>query len=209
MAQRQRGFTLIELMIVVSVIGMLAAMSVPVFRGYIQEARLNEAKPYLLEIASRMRVHKLRNGVYCCTGDTFDEAVMSTGLNVDLNPTGNFCFAVICRDAAICAGTTATNFIASSEVGDPTTEFEVWAILRNTTTATLTGPQTTTCKMPTAKLTPTGWVAASASGQAAREGRVVAYRYPPPPNGRDAAAGADSVFFTWVEGVSVSHALTP
>jgi prepilin-type N-terminal cleavage/methylation domain-containing protein len=207
MPQNQRGFTLIELMIVVAVIGLLAAMAVPVFRGYIQEARLNEAKPYLLEIASRMRVHKARNGTYCCTGNTFDESVMSSGLNVDLNSTGNFCFAVVCRDATICAGTTATNFIAASEAGDPTTEFEVWAVLRATSTTTVGGPQTTTCTMPAAKLTPTGWVAAAASGQAAREGRVVVYRYPPPPNGRDAAAGTDSVFFQWVEGISTSHAL--
>jgi hypothetical protein len=51
-------------------------------------------------------------------------------------------------------------------------------------------------------------VQASSSGSAGREGRVVVYRYPPPPNRRDSAAGTDTVTFNWLEGVSESHALT-
>jgi prepilin-type N-terminal cleavage/methylation domain-containing protein len=206
MRRAQRGFTLIELMVVVTVIAVLASMAVPIFRGYVQDARLNEAKPYLLDIASKQRLYKLRNGVYCCTGSTFDETVLSTGLSVDLNDTGNFCFAVVCRDGTKCAGAVATNFITASEAGDPTVDFEVWAILRNTSTTTVSGPNSSTCTMSTNKLTPTGWVASTG---AAREGRAVVFRYPPPPNGRDGAAGADSVTFEWVEGTSVSHALTP
>jgi hypothetical protein len=82
----------------------------------------------------------------------------------------------------------------------------VWAILRRTSTTTVAGPSSTTCTMSTSKVTPTGWVA---SAGAAREGRAVVYRYPPPPNGRDATAGADTVFFEWIEGTSVSHAVNP
>ena len=62
--------------------------------------------------------------------------------------------------------------------------------------------------MSSSKATPTGWVQPSASGSAGREGRVVVYRYPPPPNRRDSAAGQDSVIFNWLEGLSESHALT-
>ena len=72
-------------------------------------------------------------------------------------------------------------------------EFEVWAILRATSTTTVTGPQSTTCTMPAAKPTPTGWVQSASSGLTGREGRAVVYRYPPPPNRRDTAAGTDSV----------------
>jgi prepilin-type N-terminal cleavage/methylation domain-containing protein len=205
---RQLGFTLMELMIVVTIIGILAAISIPIYRGYVRQAHLNEAKPYLLDIASKQRSYKVRNGLYCCSGGNLSESVLTSGLNVDLSSTGNFCFVVICRDAALCSSTSSTTFITPSQGGDPTVEFEVWAILRTTSTTTVSGPQSTTCTMPATKATPTGWVLPSSSTLAGREGRAVVYRYPPPPNRRDTAAGQDSVIFNWLEGLSESHALT-
>jgi len=97
---------------------------------------------------------------------------------------------------------------ATSETGDPTVEFEVWAVLRSSTTTTVTGPQGAICRMAATKQKPTGWVQASTSSLAGREGQVVVYRYPAPPNGRDAVAGQDSVKFTWLEGLSESHAVS-
>jgi prepilin-type N-terminal cleavage/methylation domain-containing protein len=207
MHKAQRGFTLIELMIVVTIIGILATIGVPVYRSYVRQAHLAEAKPYLLDIGSKQRAYKARNGLYCCATGNTTEANLTSGLNLDLNGTGNFCFVVICRDAALCASTTSTAFISTAQTGDPTVEFEVWAILRGTSTTTVTGPGSTTCTMPATKPTPTGWVPISTSGLKGREGRVVVYRYPPPPNRRDTAAGTDSIFFNWLEGVSESHAL--
>jgi type IV pilus assembly protein PilE len=204
---RQRGFTLIELMIVVTIIGVLATIAVPIYRSYVQQAHLAEAKPYLLDIASKERSYKVRNGLYCCASGTLSEATLTSGLNVDLNGTGNFCFVVICRDSSLCAGTTSTAFISTSQAGDPTVEFEVWAILRATSTTTVSGPQSTACTMPTTKPAPTGWVQSASSGLTGREGRAVVYRYPPPPNRRDSAAGSDSILFNWLEGISESDAL--
>lgn len=51
--ERQRGFTLIELMITVLIISILARLAIPQIRNQIREARRTDAKTALLDIASR------------------------------------------------------------------------------------------------------------------------------------------------------------
>ena len=51
MLQNHKGFTLIELMIVVAIIGILAAVAVPGFMKYIKDSKTSEAKSNLKAIA--------------------------------------------------------------------------------------------------------------------------------------------------------------
>src|SRR5690606_13976810 len=51
MRQNQQGFTLIELMIVVAIIGILAAIAIPAYQDYTARAQVSEG----LSLASGMR----------------------------------------------------------------------------------------------------------------------------------------------------------
>lgn len=69
-ARRSRGFTLVELMIVVALIGVLAAVSVPNMQRYGYRAKRAEAMVVLEAIFKAQLAHYVEYGQY---GDTFDE----------------------------------------------------------------------------------------------------------------------------------------
>lgn len=51
-----RGFTLIELMIVVIVVGVLLAIALPAYNGYVVKANRGAAQAYLLDIAQKQQL---------------------------------------------------------------------------------------------------------------------------------------------------------
>jgi len=91
--RRERGFTLIELMIVVSIIDVLALIGVPHFRGYALDARLSGAEPLMAQIAAKMRSKMIETGQYCCAGDPVDEDNIISELGVPLDEEGDFCWS--------------------------------------------------------------------------------------------------------------------
>ncbi len=64
---RQAGFTLVEVMVVVVILGILAAIIVPKIMSRPEQARLVKAKQDILAIQSALDLYKLDNGTYPST----------------------------------------------------------------------------------------------------------------------------------------------
>ncbi|WP_297910856.1 type II secretion system major pseudopilin GspG [Thiomonas sp.] len=62
--RRPRGFTLIELMVVLVIMGVLAALIVPNIIGRTDEARVTAARTDIGTIMQALKLYKLDNGIY-------------------------------------------------------------------------------------------------------------------------------------------------
>ncbi|MCB0384206.1 MAG: prepilin-type N-terminal cleavage/methylation domain-containing protein [Bdellovibrionales bacterium] len=78
-----KGFSLIELMIVVAIIGILAAIAVPSFQRFQAKARQSEAKTLLSGLYTGQKTYKMEWGIY-----------FSDFRNIGFDPNGNLRFRV-------------------------------------------------------------------------------------------------------------------
>lgn len=63
----QRGFTLIELMITVAVIGILASIALPSYQDYVRKGRRADAQAFMYEVASRQQHYLVDRRMYATT----------------------------------------------------------------------------------------------------------------------------------------------
>lgn len=61
---KQSGFTLVELMIVIVIVGVLAAIAVPIYTNNVKRAKMSEADAALGTIRTQLRVYYAENGAY-------------------------------------------------------------------------------------------------------------------------------------------------
>ncbi len=90
--RKQRGFTLMELMVVIIIVAILAAVAVPLYINYVKDAKRTEAKGAIAAIISAEQIYFQGNDSYI---DAADTAAIESALRVDLTDVGtNWDFAV-------------------------------------------------------------------------------------------------------------------
>ena len=103
MRRTERGFTLMELMVVIVIVAILAAVAVPLYINYVKDAQRTEAKGAIgAVITAEQTWYQLNNQVY--TTDTFVPIVAGTPttqkLNCDLTDAlNNWVITVTAADA--------------------------------------------------------------------------------------------------------------
>lgn len=111
MIKTTRGFTLIELMIVVAIMGIISMIAYGSYQGSVTKAKRAEAKTTLLELAQKMERCYTANGVY-------NDATCSVHDGSDLDTTttekGHYTLAINPLDATTFT-LTATPVLADAE----------------------------------------------------------------------------------------------
>ena len=125
---KQQGFTLIELMIVIAIIGILAAVALPAYQDYTIRAKVSEG--ISLSGAAKLAVVETAQA----------DGVLVTGLTTAANPTG-YTFAGTNYVASIVVGNAGVITITTQATGAATQPI----ITMTGAQATLNDPITWTC----------------------------------------------------------------
>ena len=121
--RNSKGFTLIELMIVVVIIGILAALAIPRFMRSTTKSKQSEAKQLLKQIYTMQRAYRQEFNTYACNGVTADSTATAALSAIGVDVMSNARYAYVMTAAADAFTCTAT----ATGLDDDATN-DVWVI---------------------------------------------------------------------------------
>lgn len=94
MQNKQLGFSLIEVMIVVVILGILTSIAVPGYQEYVRRSQRAEGQAFLLDVAARQERFYAQNNSYMTAIDDFAEL----GLSGTSSETGKYTLSMSATD---------------------------------------------------------------------------------------------------------------